>query len=76
MNLNELRSELIRLGAVQRLLDLDKERNALLKLLGRTGDTGGKAKEIITGIKSNKKKWTKQQRAKFKATMAAKRGTK
>jgi hypothetical protein len=53
MTLNEMKENLIKLGAVQRLSDLNKERNMLLKLLGKEDDA--KASNLLAGIKAGKK---------------------
>jgi hypothetical protein len=55
LNVTQLREELIKLGAVQRLSDLNKEREVLLKLLGQEESREVKAKEIIKHVKSRKK---------------------
>ena len=83
MNLNELKEKLIKAGALARLSDLDKERNVLLKLLGKESNNGHKAKEVLKGIKaikvSNKKKhWTqtKYGRRKMHEIMLARHAAK
>jgi len=70
LNVTQLREELIKLGAVQRLSDLNKEREVLLKLLGQEESREVKAKEIIKHVKSHKKgkklHWTQTPEGKKK----------
>ena len=69
-----MKENLIKLGAIQRLSELNKERDVLLNLLGRSDSNKHKAREVLASVKEvKKKKWSKEQRAKFKATMALKR---
>lgn len=58
--LKELRQELVRIGATQRLQELNQERDALVKLLNSDSN---KAKKIIKHVKRKKyilkkKHWT------------------
>jgi hypothetical protein len=76
MTLNEMKENLIKLGAVQRLSELNKERDVLLNLLGNNSKQV-KAKEVMKSVKqvSKNRKWTDEQRAKFRATMRRKKVT-
>ena len=56
--------QLLVLGATRRLEELNKERDYLIKLIERKSTT-----PIIRLDKSNKRKWSAAQRAKFMATM-------
>ena len=63
----ELREELIRIGATQRLLELNQERDALLKFLNRKSS---KSEKILTHVrkkyKRNGKHWTQKPENKEK----------
>jgi hypothetical protein len=79
MTLNEMKEKLIKLGAQQRLSDLNKEREVLLTLLGHGGTPlskeRSKAKEVLDSVKVVKKKhWTQTPagRAKMSKIMKAK----
>jgi hypothetical protein len=76
MTLNEMKEKLIKLGAQQRLSELNKERDVLLNLLGRSDDDQ-KKKDVLNSVKSvkkNKKHWTKtpEGRAHMSRIMKAK----
>lgn len=58
---NEIKAELLKVGAITRLEELNKERNILLKILGKTEPT--KTKDIIKSArkyKRNRKHWTQK----------------
>lgn len=67
-----MKENLIKLGAIQRLSELNKERDVLLNFLNRRDDSG-KAKEVMQTVKqvSKKKHWTQTTagRAKMRTFM-------
>lgn len=66
--------ELVRLGAQLRLQELNKERNALLKILEIKDSDVKKSKNIIDSLKPKKKHWsqTKEGKAYLSKIMKAK----
>ena len=74
MTLNEMKENLVRLGALARLAELNKERDVLHKLLGYNdkGRVVITAEQLVSKPVSKNKKWSKEQRAKFAATMRKK----
>jgi hypothetical protein len=75
MTLTEMKERLVKLGAAARLKELNKERDMLLSLLSPRNAEVKKKKDVLESVKAINRKWSKEQRAKFKATMRKKKVT-
>jgi hypothetical protein len=72
--MRSFRDELVRIGALQRLQSLNRERNILLKILHMKDDSDEKkAEKIVREVKKKKsRKWSPEQHAKFQSTIKKK----